>query len=306
MEYAGTVFSQVAVMFILLLAGYICAKVGMITNDGRKQMSSVVLTLVTPSLIFMSYQTEFSPELVTGLLWAFFLSAVTYIITIPLAYSIVRKKGQREVSIERFSLIFTNCGFMGIPLISALFGSEGVLYVTAYVTLFNLLIWTFGIMMIKNEMNFSELTHALRSPTVISIALGLICYFTQFKVPGIIGRALQFAADMNTPLPMIVAGATMAQTDMLKAIRKPRTLLLSFYRLFLFPILCALVLKLFNAPEMVYTIAVIASACPVATTLILFAVKYDKNDSYASELFSITTLLSIISLPAVIMIINLF
>ena len=306
MEYAGTVFSQVAVMFILILAGYLMAKAGMITNDGRKQMSSVVLTLVTPALIFMSYQTEFSPRLVSGLLWAFFLSAITYVITIPLAYLLVRKRDGRETSIERFALIFTNCGFMGIPLVSALFGAEGVLYVTAYVTLFNFLIWTFGIMMLKNEMSFSELLHVLRSPTIISIVLGLVCYFTQFKVPGIIGRALQFAADMNTPLPMIVAGATMAQTDMLKAIRKPRTLLLCFYRLLLFPVVCAVVLKLFNAPEMPYTIAVIASACPVATTLILFSVKYDKNDAYSSELFSITTLLSIISLPAIIMLISLF
>ena len=306
MEYAGTVFAQVAVMFILILAGYIMAKAGMITDEGRKQMSSVVLTIVTPALIFMSYQTEFSEELVSGLLWSFFLSAVTYIVTIPLSYLLVRKKEGRETAIERFSLIFTNCGFMGIPLISALFGSEGVLYVTAYVTLFNLLIWTFGVMMIKNEMNFSELTHAVKSPTVISIVLGLICYFTQLKVPDIAGRALKFAADMNTPLPMIIAGATMAQTDMLKAIKKPRTVLLSFYRLILYPLLCAAVLKLFGAPEMVYTIAVIASACPVATTLILFAVKHDKNDKYASELFSITTLLSAVTLPLILVIINYF
>lgn len=304
MEYAGIVAAQVAVMFILIAVGFVCAKIKMITDEGRKQMSAVVLNVVTPALIFMSYQKEFSAELTEGLLWSFLLSAATYVITIPLAYILIRKKNNTEYAIERFSLIFTNCGFMGIPLVNAVFGSEGVLYVTAYVTLFNFLVWTFGIMMIKNEMNFKAIGHTLKSPTVISIVLGLICYFTQLKIPKIFGNALNFAADMNTPLPMLVAGATMAQTDLIKAVKNLKALLISFYRLLVFPLICALVLKLFNAPQMVYTIAVIASACPTATTLIMFAIKYDKNDKYASELFSITTLLSAVSLPLVLVIVN--
>ena len=76
MEYAGTVAFQVGVMFILVLVGFICAKTGMITDTGRKQMSSVVLTVVAPALIFMSYQMEFSGELVQGLIWSFIASAV--------------------------------------------------------------------------------------------------------------------------------------------------------------------------------------------------------------------------------------
>ena len=306
MEYAITVASQVGIMFILVFVGYICAKAEIITDTGRKQISSIVLNVVTPALIFMSYQTEFSYELLEGLMWSFILSAVTYIITIPCAFLAIRKKNNPDFSIERFSLIFSNCGFMGIPLINAVFGATGVLYVTAYVTLFNLLVWTMGIMMIKNQSSMKDLKRALRSTTIMSIVLGLICYFTQIKVPSLIGRALDYAAAMNTPLPMIVAGATMAKTNLLKAVKKPKTLLISFYRLILFPLLCAVILKLFPAPEMVYTIAVIAVACPVATTLIMFAVQYEKNDAYASELFSISTLLSALTLPLILIIINYF
>ena len=304
MEYAGNVAFQVAVMFILILVGFVCAKTKLITDEGRKQMSSLVLSVVTPALIFMSYQKEFSEELVEGLLWAFLLSALTYVITIPLSYILIRKKKNEDFAVERFSLIFTNCAFMGIPLVEALFGSDGVLYVTAYITIFNILLWTFGVMLIKNEMNFKSLGKALTSPTVIAIALGLVCYFAQIKIPDILGRALTFAANMNTPLPMIIAGATMAQTDLLKAVKKPKTLLISFYRLILLPLICAFILKLLNAPDMVYTITVIASACPVATTLIMFAIQHNKNDKYASELFSITTLLSVITLPLILMIIS--
>lgn len=306
MEYAGTVASQVGVMFILIFIGYICAKIGLITDTGRKQMSSLILNVVTPALIFMSYQTEFSHELIEGLIWSFILSAVSFIITIPLSFILIRKKNNKDFSIERPSLIFTNCAFMGIPLVNAVFGSTGVLYVTAYITLFNILVWTMGVMMIRKQSGMKELFKALRSSTIISIVLGLICYFTQLKIPSIIGRALDYAATMNTPLPMIVAGATMAKTDMLKAVKSKKTLLITFYKLLLFPLICAAVLKLFPAPDMAYKITVIAVSCPVATSIIMFAVQYNNNDKYASELFSISTLLSAVTLPLILVITNYF
>lgn len=306
MEYASTIAAQVAVMFILMIIGYLCVKVKLISDEGRKQFSNIVMKLVIPALIFMAYQKEFSYELVTGLLWTFILSFVSYVITIPMTLLLIRKNEKHEYAIERFSLIFTNCAFMGVPLIEALFGSDGVLYVTAYITLFNLLTWTYGIMMIKNEISFKGLINSLKAPSIIAIVLGLVCYFTQIKIPAVFARSLQFVADMNTPLAMITAGATMAGTNMLKAIKKPRTLLLCFYRLLLMPVICALVFKLFPVSEAVYTTAVVASACPTAAILVMFAVTHNKNDIYAAELVSVTTLLSAISLPLVLVLINLF
>ena len=306
MEYIKPVATQVAVMFILMLIGYLCAKAKWITDEGRKQFSNVVMKLVIPALIFMAYQKDFSYELVTGLLWTFLLSFVSYVITIPMTLLLVRKNEKREFAIERFSLVFTNCAFMGVPLIEALFGSDGVLYVTAYITPFNLLTWTYGVMMIKNEISFKGLINSVKAPAIIAIFLGLTCYFTQIKVPVIIAKPLKFIADMNTPLAMITAGATMAGTNMLRAVKNPRILLLCFYRRLLMPIICALIFKLFDAPEAAYTTAVIASACPTAAILVMLAVTHNKNDIYAAELVSATTLFSLISLPVVLFIANLF
>ncbi len=304
MEYTGRIVAQVAIMFILIIVGYICFKLKVITDDGRKQMSSLVINIIAPAMIFMAYQKEFSTQLLSGLMWAFLLSVISYIITIPLTLLLVRKSKKHEYVIERFALIFTNCAFMGIPLIQALFGSDGVLYVTAYITLFNLLVWTYGVMLIKSEVSFKGLINSLKSPTVISVFLGIICYVTNIRLPEIPAQACQFVADMNTPVAMLTAGATMAQTDMLKAIKNPRTLLMCFYRLLVLPLVCAAVFKLFPVPDHIYTTIVVATACPTATMLILFAVNYDKNDLYASELFSITTLLSAITLPVVLTLIS--
>ena len=306
MEYIRPVATQVFVMFILMLIGYLCAKAKWITDEGRKQFSNVVMKLVIPALIFMAYQKEFSYELVTGLLWTFVLSFISYVITIPMTLVLVRKNEKREFAIERFSLIFTNCAFMGVPLIEALFGSDGVLYVTAYITLFNLLTWTYGVMMIKNEVSFKSLIGSFKSPAIIAIFLGLICYFTQLKVPVIIAKPLKFIADMNTPLAMITAGATMAGTNLLKALKNPRILLLCFYRLLLLPIVCGFVFKMFGAPEAAYTTSVVAAACPTAAILVMLTVTHNKNDIYAAELVSVTTLFSLISLPLVLFIVNLF
>ncbi len=306
MQYSITILSQVAVMFVLMIIGYLCAKTKLITDEGRRQISNVVMKLVIPALIFMAYQKEFSYELVTGLLWTFILSFVSYVITIPLTLLLIRKNEKREYAIERFSLIFTNCAFMGIPLIEALYGSDGVLCVTAYITLFNLLMWTYGVMMIKNEVGFKGLVNSFKNPAIIAIVIGLICYFTQIKVPTVLAKSLKFVADMNTPLAMIIAGVTIARTNLIKAVKNPRILLLCFYRLLLLPVICAFVFKLFPAPETAYTTSVIASACPTAATLVMFTVSFKKNDIYGAELVSVTTLFSAVSLPLILLLVNLF
>ena len=102
---------------------------------------------------------------------------------------------------------------MCIPLINGIYGSEGVLYLTAYLTFFNVLIWTHGLMTMKGERDFSSLVKALVSPSVIAVVVGLICYLTNIRLPKVPATALQYIADMNTPIAMVIAGATAAQTN---------------------------------------------------------------------------------------------
>ena len=271
---------------------------GLITKEGTKQLSVVELNLVNPILIFMSYQKDYESDMANNLLWAFILSAVSYAVAIVLSYLLVSKR-QKSFSIERFSVVYSNCGFIGIPLINGLFGAEGVLYLTAYVTFFNFLVWTHGLMTMKEKIDFSSALKAIKAPSVIAIFLGLICYFTRLHLPSIPAQALQYISDMNTPLAMIIAGATAAQTNILAVFRKPRNYLICFYKLLAIPLIAFLVIRL-------CTTLTVAAACPVATTGIMFAITLDKDSEKCSEFFTMSTLLSALTLPLVTIIATTF
>ena len=157
MEAGLIIGNQIIIMFIILIIGAFCYLKGIITKDGTKQLSSFALNIINPVLIFMSYQSKYDKTLVHGLLWSFLLSAISYAVTILLTYVLIRKKTP-DLAVERVSSIYSNCAFMCIPLINGIYGSEGVLYLTAYLTFFNVLIWTHGLMTMKGERDFSSLT----------------------------------------------------------------------------------------------------------------------------------------------------
>lgn len=299
MEYGLLIARQIVVMFIILGIGAACYMAGIITKEGNKQISKLTLTVVNPVLIFMSYQTsEYNSELLNGLLWSFLLSAISFAVTILLAQFVI-KKDTPDKAIERFSIIYSNCGFMGIPLINGIFGNEGVLYLTAYVTLFNLLAWTHGLMMMKGEKDFSSLVKALRSPAIISLFLGLVFYLAKLHIPDLLFKSFDYIGNMNTPLAMFCAGATVAQTNILKALKKPRTYLVTFYKLILVPVVTFAVLWFIPAPEIVKMVVTIAAGCSAATMCTMFAIQLDKNALRSSEIFAVSTLICAVTLPLV-------
>lgn len=290
--------NQIIIMFMILAIGAFCFLKGIITKSGTKQLSAVALNIVNPVLIFMSYQSEYDNELIKGLMWAFLLSAISYAVTILLSYALIRKKTP-DRGTERFSAIYSNCGFMCIPLINGIYGSEGVLYLTAYLTLFNLLVWTHGFMLIKGERDFSSLLKAFVSPSVIAVVIGLICYLTNLRLPSVPAHALQYIADMNTPLAMLIAGATAAQTNLIKAFTKPRIHLVTLCRLLILPAAAFVVMRLLSPPPTVLMTVTVATACPAATMCTMFAVSLDKDPKAASEIFTVTTLISAVTLPLI-------
>ncbi len=297
MEYAAPIFEQIAIMFLIILVGYVLYKTGVITPQGRRQISEIVLTIVCPALIFMVFQQDFTPRIMNGLLWSFVLSIISIPIGILLASVLVGKK-TKDYNIARFSIAYTNCAFMGIPLIQGLFGSEGVMYLTAYITLFNIFVWSHGVIWIKGAGGIKEFLKVFKSPTIISVILALICFFTGFKIHRIPATALNYIKELNTPLAMLVAGATIAEADVFRALGKIKIMWPTIVKLVIVPLVVVLVFKLLPVPtDMVFTSNVIAAACPTATICTLFAIRYGKNAIMASEIFAISTLLSGITLP---------
>lgn len=304
-EYMSVILNQVVLMLILVVAGIICYKCRVITKDGSKQLSNLLMMVISPVVIFVSYQRDFDPTMLVGLAQAFGLSLLGFGIAIAVAYIFLHKTEKYDVVIERFSTIYSNCGFMGIPLVDAMFGSEGVFYVTAVITAFNLLVWTHGVYTFTSageKFSFRGLINALKSPSIIAVPLGLICFLCNLRVPDVVYDALNYISGMNTPLAMIVAGVTVAQTDLKKVFIKGRIYYVSFLKLILAPVLIVLVYALFPNVSTIVTLSLaLAMAAPAGAMGTMFAIRYDRSALYASEVFAATTILSALTLPLIVL-----
>ena len=297
---AETILKQTLIMLILMLVGALSAKTGLISSAANKDLSKFILQVVNPVVIFMSYQTELKPELVKKLLLTFGLSALAMAVMLAGAYLFIRPKKGKNTEIERFSSIYSNCGFMGIPLVNALFGMEGVFCLTAFITVFNLTVWTHGVILITGEKDVKSVLKVLRSPTMIAIGLGLLAFFLKIRLPEIPSKALGYISELNIPLAMVVSGVTISETNLLSIVKKVSIYKVCFSKLILFPFILSVIFLAFPVDEQVKMTVLVAAAAPPAAMCTLLCVRSGKDSLYASEIFTAGTILSVITLPIVV------
>ncbi len=306
MSLVLTAFNQIIIMFLMILVGVLCYKINLIDKETNKKLADIVLMLVNPIVVFVSYQREFEVNLLKGLLISFGLAIITHFFGIILSMLVLRKKNhEKDISIERFAVIYSNCGFIGFPLVGGIFGSEGVFYMTAYMTIFNLVVWTHGMITVSGKTDRKSIMNALLSPSVIATVLGFILFACKIILPDVMVDTLNNIGNMNTPLAMLVAGVTMAQTNFLQLLKKVRIYYITFFKLIFIPLSMLFLFSFFDIPRVVLITSILAASCPAAVTINLFALKFDKNYLYASELFAVTTMLSIVTIPLVMVITHL-
>mgnify|MGYP002594902102 CR=1 FL=1 len=215
MELALICAQQVIVLFLLIGAGAAAIKTGVLKPEGRQALSNLLVYLVVPAMIVHSYMMDFSEEILHNLLAAFGLSVLAILIGTVLTLALTARQKDRRAPIFRFASVFSNAAYMGFPLISALFGSEGLLYASAYVTVFNILLWTMGYGMVSGSSSPKEVARSLlRTPVLYAMVIGLCIYLLQIPVPALIAQPLELLSNMNTPLSMLITGILIATGDL--------------------------------------------------------------------------------------------
>lgn len=309
MDSALVIAYQAVIMFILLFFGYFLFKKDFLSEDSTKQLSAIAIKIINPIVIFNSYQTDFAPEMLTGLLIAAGLAVVSHVVLILFSMLAVRRT-KSDFETERFAISYSNCAFMGIPLVQATFGNDGVFYLTGYITVFNLFMWTHGVMTMQGGERRSASDTAktvlkvLISPAILSIALGLVFFFTGLRLPGILQTPLDYLGALNTPLAMIVSGATIAKAGLLSAFRSPRVYYVQLFKLILVPAVLTVMfvpLTLLGVPKLIIDTILIAAAAPTASATIMFAYNHNRNAEYASNHFALSTIASMLTMPLVLM-----
>ena len=192
---------------------------------------------------------------------------------------------------------YSNSGFIGIPLISGVLGDKGVFYMTAYVTVFNVLFWTHGVWLMGDRGRLQDVWKNLFTPTIVAVVFGLIFFIFQIRLPTPLSEPVQMIGSMNTPLAMIIAGANLAQGDVRKSLKNIRLYWISFLKLVLSPLIGLGILFFMRVDFTVAFTVFIAMACPAGAMTIMFAERYGKDVFYATEGFMITTVLSAATIP---------
>lgn len=148
--------------------------------------------------------------------------------------------------------------------------------------------------------DFKTICRNLCTPTIIAIFAGVICFVTGIKIPAVIDNPIQYIANMNTPLAMLIAGANLAQSNIVSSLKSLRMYYLCALKLIIFPVIGMLILYIFNFQSFDFNVpftVFIGMACPAGTSAIMFAERYNKDSLYATEIFVLTTILSLITIP---------
>lgn len=291
-----SVILEVAVILLLILVGYFTVKKGMFTKESLGSITSFLLYIITPCLIVSSFLSAESGKLDGWtLLLAVVLPALSIVISIAVSYLFFRREPLGRRRVLRFSTVFCNVGFMGIPLVEGIVGSEGVLYGSFFIAVFNIFCWTYGyVMMGGGKVRLKAL---LLNPGVIGIVIGLPLYLLDVPVPALIERPIELISALNTPLAMIVVGGYIAQVKLRAFVSDLAVYKMAVLRLVVAPLLYLALVWLLRPDETLLMSTVIQAATPVAANCVLFAVQYDSDAELASKSVAVSTALSVVTIP---------
>lgn len=291
---------QVLVLFILIGVGFACGKKGILTDESSKKITDIVLYVVTPCVMISAFQREFSMHLLGNILITALCATASIAATVFIAKLIFHDKNTARKKVLQFSAIFSNCGFMSLPLQKAILGDDGWFYGSIFVAVFNVIVWSYGLVMMSGDKKQMSVKKLAFNPGIVGVLIALIIFVLRIKLPYIISQPIDYLAALNTPLPMLIIGFYLSQADLKKAFTDAGAYLAMAVRLAVVPLLSMLVMHLLNVDPTIMIACVIASSAPTAATTTMFAAKYGRDVELSVSIVASTTLVSIITMPLIV------
>ena len=298
------------VIFVMILIGVYLYKKKHLSNESSKDLSWLIVNVTNPITLLCSALSEEEKVSVGELGIAFLSFAVMYAILIPLAYLIpmlLNVDRDRRYA-YRMLAIFGNVGFIGIPFASAVLGPKSLIFVSICCLVFNIIIYTYGAASLKavakeqhpdedREDVFSA-KDIINSGTVMAV-ITIVVYLLDIKMPDIIDSTLNYIADCTTFLSMIVLGVSVAQMVPKEVFTRWRLYVFLILRQILVPVLFIFVMRMFITNELILKTIAVMAAMPAANMPLMMAKQYGVKEDMISAGIILTTLTSIITIPAV-------
>ncbi len=299
MEHFLTVAEQVLVLFILIAVGFILGKTKVMGDGGAKICADIALLIATPCTVIHSFRREATVENVVGLAVALGCSLLIHAVGIGVGHLLYRGNCP-DKEVYRLAVAMSNAGFMALPLQQAVLGDTGVFYGATYVVAFNVVLWSYGQVSMTGGKGGLSAKKILVNPGTIGLVIGFLVMLLPVDLPTVLTAPLTHLANLNTPLPMLFIGYYLSKTDLKVALKQPACLGACGVRLVVIPALSAAILYVLGVRDTLLVSMVIASSAPIAAGVPMFASRYGRNTDIAVNMVSVSTLLSIITMPILV------
>ncbi len=299
-----TVLNQVLILLLIIVTGYICRKKQILNDEAAQKLTELVNKITMPFLIIVSFQLEYSYEKVkeAGVIILFAVAA--HFLSAVFVHYIFKGFKPESKAVMSFAVVFTNCAYMGFPVLEALMGRGAIFYASFYIIMYQFFAWSYGVMLFKGRKGMGSIKDILLNPGIASIFIGLILFIFSIKLPYPVYKALDITGSITIPVSMLLIGFILAGTDIKSMIRGNEVYLVSFIRLAAFPLAALAILYVAGMRGMLLSICVLLFAMPSAANTAIFAGAYGGDRLLASKTVVVSTLLSILTIPLFVLILQ--
>ena len=303
-EIVSRMINTQLLLFLYMLCGVVVAKLNIIREDNRQPLVRLLMDVAMPMMVLNAFNKPTTWDEIKASVWIMVIALAGCLVTMGIGFVLWRKQPENKRKVLMYASMFSNSGNAGLPIVNLVFGPEGVFYASMYLIPPRILQWTVGMGFFTKPEKGGWVKNVLLNPMVIMIYIGAVLMATNWQIPGVFGTAIENLGAMTAPLSMILIGATLAHMNPRMLLDKT-VLLISFLRLIAFPALFIAILKLVHADALTMNIAVILLAMPVASNTAAMAERYGGDYVFASACISVSTLMSVVTVPLVTWLIQL-
>ncbi len=298
------VLNKIISLFLIMLIGVYGTKKNIINEDINKGLRRILLEITLPLLVINSFSLEFTDGIGKNVFISFIYSISFVIFSAIISYVfLIPFKGEKK-KILHFANIFTNCGFIGFPIINSLYGAEGVVYTSIYNMVFTIALWTYGVMIFSDKISKKNIKKVLLNPSTIAVYIGIPMMLLNIRLPIFLLDTTKIVGDMTAPLSMLIVGCILSKVKIKDIFKELSIYYGTLIKLIIIPMGLLLIKKVLNDNTTIINTIIVIQAMPAATMTTIFAADFNKEKEYAAILVFITTLLSIITIPIISKIIS--
>ena len=286
-----------AMMFLMILTGAFFRKRGLITAEGRKSLTNIVVHLILPCNILYAFSRADS-SLFSSLMAVVIMAVVLQLAWYVLSKVLWKKMPESRRGVMRYAFQFSNCGFLGNPVIEGLYGSQGLIYASIYLIPIRIFMWSIGLESFQEKSgSFLETMRKIAThPCILATAAGVLWMFFPVTLPEFLQNTIYGLNQCLTPFTMLIIGSILAEAN-LKEMFCRDIYVLSLLRLVIQPLIALGLCRMLHLETLVAEVVTVLVAMPVASTTAILASQHDCDATFASNAVVFTTVLSLITIP---------